>query len=99
MATHRVYVFNFVILLVTVLVFETFADSFVCDSNKRYQENKCNNCSCTVDQNQEVGFGCTKMFCDNEESAKLKSCDPAIPSPYKNCWCFRQWGTICEIPK
>uniref|UniRef100_A0A1Y1KP64 Uncharacterized protein n=1 Tax=Photinus pyralis TaxID=7054 RepID=A0A1Y1KP64_PHOPY len=97
METHTVYVFSFAI--VTLLVLETFADSFVCDIKKRYRENKCNYCACTTALKKELQFSCTKMGCPNGEYAKLRNCDPTIPSPYKNCWCFQRWGTICEIPK
>ncbi|KAB0794551.1 hypothetical protein PPYR_11390 [Photinus pyralis] len=97
METHTVYVFSFAI--VTLLVLETSADSFVCDLNKSYQENKCNICFCTGDRTTGSEFGCTRMFCDDVENNMLKNCDPTVPSPYRNCWCIREVGTVCEIPK
>ncbi|KAF5307584.1 hypothetical protein FQR65_LT06802 [Abscondita terminalis] len=88
----------FIILIVVVAsaILQIYGGEFVCDSNKVYQENKCNNCSCSV-RNDEVLFACTKMACSDPSYYYFRRCHPKIPIPCDNCWCIPTVGIICEL--
>ncbi|KAK4873109.1 hypothetical protein RN001_015138 [Aquatica leii] len=84
------------VLIVLAIVALANGTPFVCDRSKRYEENKCNQCSCIV-RNDKLSFRCTKMSCLVPEYTTLRNCDPTSYVSSNNCWCIPDWGVMCEM--
>ncbi|KAF5307585.1 hypothetical protein FQR65_LT06803 [Abscondita terminalis] len=83
-----------VLLLVTVIV---HGNPFVCSPDKVYEENKCNLCTCYVDESNILRFTCTLKECSGLKYEFFRRCHPNVPLPCDNCWCIFPYGIICEI--